>query len=290
MSPPSFARQPADSVVIPGGVAGLGTDAPLFAEDGEGPYRRKRVRTFCMGRDTVTNNAFAKFVDDTGYVTDAEQFGWSFVFWSDLRRNTGLTRGVMAQDWWRQVHGANWRDIHGPASQAGTWHPDHPVVHVSWADAAAYAKWAGGRLPSEAEWEHAARGGQEDVRYPWGEQDPDDTHFLPCNIWQGTFPDNNTAHDGWQGTAPVHSFPANAYGLFNMVGNVWEWTAEPFRIRSLKRVARARMETMRGYKLLKGGSFLCHASYCHRYRIAARIGNSPDTTTAHQGFRLVWDV
>lgn len=285
----SATSRAADTVRIPGGPGGVGTNSPLLVDDGEGPYRRTRVRAFRMGRNTVTNEDFARFVSEAGYVTDAERYGWSFVFWSDVYDDEISTRSVTGQDWWRQVHGANWRDIHGPGSQTDHWHPDHPVVHVSWHDATAFARWARGRLPTEAEWEHAARGGLGDVRYPWGEREPDDVEFLPCNIWQGSFPDRNTARDGWPRTAPVQSFTPNAFGLFNMVGNVWEWTAEPFRIRSLKRNAHERMQKMRGYKLLKGGSFLCHSSYCHRYRIAARIGNSPDTTTTHQSFRVVWN-
>lgn len=288
--PPHGATVTHDTALIPGGVSGVGTNHPLIPEDGEGPFRRTKLRSLRMGTDAVTNRAFAAFINDTGHMTDAERYGWSFVFWSDVPGGAGATQGVAGQDWWRQVHGATWRDIHGPGTAPDTWHPDHPVVHVSWNDATAYARWAGGRLPTEAEWEHAARGGQGDVRYPWGDQDPDDSAFLPCNIWQGVFPGHNTARDGWAATAPVHAYAPNAYGLYNMVGNVWEWTAEPFRIRSIKRGARARMDQMRGFKVLKGGSFLCHASYCHRYRIAARIGNSPDTTTAHQGFRVVWDI
>ena len=168
--------------------------------------------------------------------------------------------------------------------------PDHPVVHVSWRDATAYARWIGGRLPSETEWEHAARGGLGDVPFPWGEAEPNDTDHFPCNIWQGQFPKTNTGADGHLDTAPAQSFAPNGYGLFNMVGNVWEWTAEPFRIRSQKKAARQRQAQMKGYKLTKGGSFLCHQSYCYRYRIAARTGNSPDSTTTHTGFRVVWDL
>ena len=126
------------------------------------------------------------------------------------------------------------------------------------------------------------------MKFPWGDAEPDDSALFPCNIWQGRFPDRNTGADGYTGTAPARSFEPNAFGLYNMVGNVWEWTAEPFRIRSLKKRARAREDGMKGFMLLKGGSHLCHRSYCYRYRIAARSGNSPDSTTTHQGLRLVW--
>jgi len=243
-----------------------------------------------MGETTVTNAAFDDFVTATGYVTEAEHHGWSFVFWAQVPERLGPTQGVVGVEWWRRVDGANWRDINGPGTMAEAWHRDHPVVQVSWTDARAFAAWAGGRLPTEAEWEHAARGGHDDVRYPWGDAEPDYIDFQPCNIWQGQFPKENLCKDGFATTAPARSFAPNGYGLYNMVGNVWEWTADPFRIRSQKKQAKLRQAQMQGYKLSKGGSFLCHASYCWRYRIAARTGNSPDSTTTHTGFRVVWDV
>ena len=238
----------------------------------------------------MTNQEFSEFVNDANYVTEAEKFGWSFVFHTDVPSHLKEADAVPGIEWWRKVDGANWQDINGPGTKQQAWHKTHPVVQVSWHDAMAYAAWAGGRLPTEAEWEHAARGGQEDVPYPWGEAAPDDTSHFPCNIWQGQFPIEDTARDGWHGTAPARSFEPNAFGLYNMVGNVWEWTAEPFRIRSLKKGVKERLKQMKGYKLLKGGSFLCHKSYCFRYRIAARTGNSPDSATPHQGFRVVWDI
>ncbi len=251
--------------------------------------RRKKVKPFRIGQTAVTNAQFAAFVAQTGHITEAELFGWSFVFWSQVSDSVGPTEGVSDVEWWRRVEGANWCDVNGPGTQAFAWRADHPVVQVSWNDARAYASWAGGRLPTEIEWEHAARGGLGDVRYPWGGRDPDDRQFFPCNIWQGRFPHKNGNLDGYETTAPARSFEPNGYGLFNMVGNVWEWTSEPFKIRSQKKSARQRQAAMKGYKLAKGGSFLCHASYCWRYRIAARTGNSPDSTTTHTGFRVVWD-
>ncbi len=203
-------------------------------------------------------------------------------------KSLGPTLGVKDVDWWRRVDGANWRDINGPGTMDAAWDPDHPVVHVSWNDAQTYASWVGGRLPSEAEWEHAARGGLGDVRFPWGDQEPNDIDFQPCNIWQGSFPLENTAKDGFVTTAPAKYYEPNGYGLFNMVGNVWEWTSAAYRIKSLKKHVRQRLSGIKGYRLSKGGSFLCHASYCYRYRIAARSGTSPDSTTTHQGFRIVW--
>lgn len=278
------------SVEIPGGTGFVGTSTPHIAPDGEGPFRKKRLSGFRMSETAITNAQFAQFVDETGYITEAEQFGWSFVFWSQVPQELGPTEGVLDVEWWRRVDGATWRDAHGPGTDIATARPDHPVVHVSWADAKAYARWVGGRLPSETEWEHAARAGQGDVRFPWGDLEPDDTGTLPCNIWQGQFPRHNTGADGYETTAPARSFEPNGYGLYNMVGNVWEWTSEPFRTRSQRKDAKHLQAQMKGYKLMKGGSYLCHKSYCYRYRIAARTGNSPDSATTHMGFRVVWDL
>jgi formylglycine-generating enzyme required for sulfatase activity len=286
--PPEPALPKSEAVDVPGGTALVGTEAPLIAEDGEGPLRRVRLRPFRIGAATVTNAEFAAFVAATGHRSDAERYGWSFVFWAQLGAEAGPTAAVAGHEWWRKVEGAFWFQPTGPGSAAQCL-PDHPVVHVSWNDARAYAAWAGGRLPTEAEWEHAARGGRGDVRYPWGDAEPDDAEFLPCNIWQGRFPHANSAADGFAATAPARSFAPNGYGLYNMVGNVWEWSADAFRIRSLRRQAQAQMKAQQGFRIMKGGSFLCHRSYCHRYRIAARSASAPDSTTSHQGFRVVWD-
>ena len=282
-------RVAAHAVEIPGGRALVGTGRAELADDGEGPVRRVAVKPFLLGATTVTNAEFAAFVEATSHVTEAERWGWSFVFWSDVPKAAGPTEGVIGSEWWRRVDGATWRAIHGPGSEDAC-RPDHPAVHMSWNDAAAYAAWVGGRLPSEAEWEHAARGGLGDVRFPWGDEEPDDSGFFPCNIWQGRFPQANSAADGHAATAPAASFAPNGYGLYNMVGNVWEWSADEFRIRSLKKRVRERLKTMRGFRLSKGGSFLCHRSYCYRYRIAARSGISPDSSAAHQGFRVAWNL
>ncbi|MEO0484560.1 MAG: formylglycine-generating enzyme family protein [Pseudomonadota bacterium] len=280
---------PRDCVKIPGGAALMGTSKPHLPADCEGPLRKTKVKPFWMERGAVTNAQFARFVADTGFVTEAERLGWSFVFAAHVPKSIAATEGVLEAQWWRRVDGAVWSAPNGPGTQDAA-HPDHPVVQVSWSDARAYAGWAGGRLPTEAEWEHAARGGLGDVTFPWGDAAPTDTmDSYPCNIWQGRFPALNTRADGYDTTAPAVSFAPNGYRLFNMVGNVWEWTSEPFRLRSIKREIKAREKALKGYKLLKGGSFLCHASYCFRYRIAARSGNSPDSTTTHQGFRVVYD-
>lgn len=275
-----------DSVAVPGGRAIVGTDRPILPQDGEAPARKVQVKPFRMGVGAVTVAEFAAFVDATGYRTEAEDFQWSFVFHSDVGQADVLEAAVPGAPWWRGVKGATWSAPHGPGT-----HPpgdDHPVTQVSWRDAKAYAHWAGGRLPTEAEWEHAARGGLGDVPYPWGTAEPDDQSHFPCNIWQGQFPDTNTMGDGHRHTAPVTAYAPNGYGLYNMVGNVWEWTADPYKIRSIKKQAKAQMAAMKGFRVTKGGSFLCHASYCWRYRIAARTGNSPDSATPHTGFRMVW--
>ncbi len=278
-----------EPVDIPGGTALVGTKEPIIVADAEGPLRKKKVRPFRMDAEAVTNKRFAAFVEDTGYVTEAERFGNSFVFHTHLPQDFPPTQGVAGAEWWRMVDGACWRRPNGPGSEDEC-KDDHPAVQISWNDARAFADWAGGRLPTEAEWEHAARGGLGDVRFPWGDQEPNDEDYMPCNIWQGRFPHVNTGLDGYKSTAPARSFEPNGYGLFNMVGNVWEWTSEPFKIRTLRKASRQVHAGKGGYKLQKGGSFLCHISYCYRYRIAARHGNSPDTATGHQGLRLVYDA
>lgn len=289
-APAGLNRPPERAVRVPGGSVQVGTKAPVFRPDGEGPPRTVRLKPFLIDPFAVTNRWFADFVRATGHVGEAERWGWSYVFFSHLPDRGGDLERPESTPWWCKVEGASWAAPSGPGS---SWQaiPDHPVVHVSWNDAQAFAAWAGGRLPSEAEWEHAARGGLADPRYPWGDAEPDDETTLPCNIWQGRFPDRDTGADGWRGTAPVDAMPANGYGLHHMVGNVWQWCAEPFRVRSLSRHLKGRTASARaeGQRLMKGGSYLCHRSYCHRYRIAARSCSPADTTTGHVGFRLVFD-
>ena len=275
---------------IPGGRGTIGTARPEIPLDREGPERPTRLKPFLLSETAITNAEFAEFVADTGHVTDAERLGTSFVFWGTLPDSTPDTRAVHDAEWWRQVEGANWRAINGPGTESTAWHPDHPVVHVWWNDAADYAAWAGGRLPTEVEWEHAARGGLAKARYPWGDAEPDDTAFQPCNIWQGTFPIRNTRADGYAATAPARSFAPNGYGLYNMCSNTWEWIADRFTVASMKKEVQARARALKDFRVLKGGSYLCHRSYCYRYRIAARSSNTPDTSTSHQGFRVAWDV
>ena len=287
--PLSFGADPDHNIItIPGGVGYVGTNKPVHVHDEEAPFRDRPIKSFMIDECAVTNARFAEFVDATGYKTEAEQLNNSFVFYGLLNDETDDGNAVAAAPWWRMTAGACWYYPAGPDSDVSAI-ADHPVVHVSWHDAMAFAQWAGGRLPTEAEWEHAARGGLGDVSYPWGDKEPDDNQFLPCNIWQGYFPESNSNADGYYGTAPAKSFEANGYGLFNMVGNVWEWTAQSFKVRSLKKIIRQTHHDKRGFKVCKGGSYLCHASYCHRYRIAARTATSPDSSTGHTGFRLVYD-
>ena len=275
-----------------GGEFLMGTDDGVgYLADGEGPARRVRVNAFAIDPCAVTNAQFRAFVKATGYQTDAERFGWSFVF--HLLLPPRLARldlpRPLAAPWWRRVEGADWSRPEGPGSGIEK-RLDHPVVHVSWNDAQAYCAWAGCRLPTEAEWEYAARGGLEGARYPWGDDlVPDGQHR--CNIWQGVFPMKNTAEDGYVGTAPAKSFPPNGYGLYNMVGNVWEWCADWFSPRyHVKGPRNNPTGPPHGTaRVMRGGSYLCHASYCNRYRVAARSSNTPDSSTGNLGFRCVRD-
>lgn len=257
----------------------MGTDTPILPHDGEGPVRRLRVKAFEIDPYAVTNEWFARFVAQTAYRTDAERFGWSFVFHQFAARSP-RSETVDGSEWWVRVEGATWRTPFGPRSTLdGLSH--HPVVHVSRRDAQAFADWAGGRLPAEAEWEAAAQGTMRCARYPWGDREPDDESFFPLNIWQGTFPTRNTAGDGFSATAPVDAFAPNSIGLHNMCGNVWEWTAD--------NSGGGNGPAGGNRALLKGGSYLCHRSYCWRYRIAARIMVEEATSTGHIGMRLAFD-
>jgi formylglycine-generating enzyme len=273
-----------------GGRSYLGTWRPEIPQDGEGPRRQVRLASFAADTCLVTNARFSAFVAATGYTTEAEQFGWGLVFRGLLAKPDRLPLSNSATPWWVKVDGACWHAPEGPESELDG-REQHPVTHVSWSDARAFAAWCGGRLPTEAEWEHAARGGLEDPRFPWGDREPDETSFFPCNIWQGQFPQSNRCADGWYGTSPVAAFSPNGAGMYDMVGNVWEWTTEPFLVRSAAKAARERNARARAerQKVMKGGSFLCHASYCYRYRIAARSGVASDSGACNTGFRIFYE-
>lgn len=283
----------------------------------EAPLRRVRIASFWIDRAPVTNRAFAEFVDTTGYVTLAEiapdpsdypgmspemAHPGSLVF----HKTAGPVPMNEVAHWWRFTFGACWRDPYGPGSSLDElW--DHPVVHIAWADADAYASWAGKALPTEAEWEYAARGGIDGLDYAWGDELAPDGAML-ANYWQGRFPFANQCLDGWERTSPVGIFPPNGYGLHDMIGNTWEWTqdwwSEPKAIKNPARRGCCAIDNPRGgrlresfdlsqpsvkigRKVLKGGSHLCAENYCQRYRPAARHPEMIDTSTSHIGFRCV---
>jgi formylglycine-generating enzyme len=277
-------------VKLAGGAFVMGSDdAFAYPQDGEDP-REVEVDPFWIDACAVSNGRFDEFVGATGYVSEAERFGWSFVFGGLLPDDFPPTRGVAAAPWWRQVEGADWRHPEGPRSEIEA-RLDHPVLHVSFNDALAYCSWSGKRLPTEAEWELAARGGLETKVFPWGDElEPGNEHRM--NVWQGTFPSENAGDDGYIGTCPVDAFEPNGYGLYNVTGNVWEWIADwfdpRFRLRDRRHNPLGPPEGTS--KLQKGGSYLCHASYCRRYRIAARQGNTPDSSAGNVGFRCAADI
>jgi formylglycine-generating enzyme len=277
-------------VALAGGVFVIGSaDQWTYPGDGETP-REVEVSAFTIDQCAVSNRQFAEFVAVTGYVTQAERFGWSFVFGGLLPDDFPATRAAAAAPWWRQVFGADWGHPEGPQSTVDD-RSDHPVVHVSFNDALRYCAWAGKRLPTEAEWEFAARGGLPRATFPWGDElEPSGEHRM--NVWQGRFPNENTLADGYFGTCPVDAFAPNGYSLFNATGNVWEWTADWFDPAFR---ARDRRENQAGpatgtSKVQKGGSYLCHESYCRRYRVAARQGNEPDSSAGNLGFRCAADT
>ena len=279
-------------VWIPGGEYSMGAADDEGLPD-ESPARNVHVKGFWMDVTEVTNAQFKKFVDATGYVTTAEKN----VIWDELKKQlpagtpkphdsllkasslvfTPPAHAVPLDDvsqWWSWKRGANWKHPQGPESSING-KEDHPVVHISWFDAIAYCKWAGKRLPTEAEWEFAARGGKKQQKYPWGNEDPS-VGKPKANTWQGDFPYQNTNADGYYASAPVHSYAPNSYGLYDMAGNVWEWCNDWYENSELK--------------VVRGGSFMCNASYCKGYRVSARMKTSPDTGLEHTGFRCVKDA
>ena len=310
-------KAPPGMAWIPEGTFLMGTnDKESFPN--ERPAHLVQVQGFWMDEHDVTNAEFSKFVEATGYVTTAERK----IDWEDLKKavapntpkpdDNALAPGSLVftptagpvplndlSAWWRWVRGTNWRHPEGPESSIKG-RENHPVVQVSWYDAVAYAQWAGKRLPTEAEWEFAARGGLESKRYVWGDEFKPGGKYM-ANTWQGLFPVRDSAEDGFAGTSPVSSFPANGYGLYDMAGNVWQWCSDWYRIdtnieAASKNVCRDPRGPTESYDpddpyspkhVVKGGSFLCNPDYCESYRPSARRGTPPDTGSSHTGFRCV---
>jgi len=290
-----------DMRLIEGGTYRMGSDND-YPE--EAPARQVSVGSFWIDVVPVTNDAFAEFVAATGHVTLAERIpdaaDYPGTDQAQLRAGSSVftppTRYPIAPDpmlWWSYVPGADWRHPYGPDSSiVGL--GDHPVVHVAYDDARAYAEWASKRLPSETEWEFAARGGLDGAAFAWGDELAPKGRML-ANFWQGPFPKENLCLDGFERTSPVKSFPANGYGLYDMIGNVWEWTSDLYEVPARPGNGccapkpegnSERFPT----KVIKGGSHLCAENYCRRYRPAARYPQTVDTTTSHMGFRCVRDA
>ncbi|MEM9885542.1 MAG: formylglycine-generating enzyme family protein [Bacteroidota bacterium] len=306
-------------VLIPGAAFQMGGDNEQARPD-EFPKHAVRVDSFWIDETEVTNRQFQVFVEATGYVTVAERP----IDWEEMKKelppNTPkppdsiLQPGALVfvptqtpvslQDysqWWSWTIGANWRHPEGPNSSIKD-KLDHPVVQIAWEDAVAYADWAGKRLPTEAEWEWAARGGTEGNIYPWGDENINEG-ATRANFWQGLFPYQNTEQDGYFGTAPVKTFLPNAYGLYDMAGNVWEWCSDWYRNDYYQDVVSSVQQNPSGpsrsfdpnepytpKRVTRGGSFLCNDDYCSGYRVASRMSSSPDTGLNHTGFRCVLDV
>ncbi len=267
-APIKAAATPSDMAHIPGGTFAMGTD------DGfpfEGPVHTVTIKPFLLDKHEVTVAAFGRFVKSTGYKTEAEKFGWGGVFDPPLGT-------------WTKGDGADWRYPDGPQRPAAR--ADEPVTQVSYADAAAYARWAGKRLPTEAEWEFAARGGSKNALFPWG-SDLEPGGKPVANWWQGTFPDKNTVKDGYLRRAPVGRFVPNGYGLRDMGGNVWEWCSDWYDPDYYARSPKANPPgpTQGQERVIRGGSWMCSLNYCRGFRVAARSQSAPDSGLNNLGFR-----
>jgi formylglycine-generating enzyme len=277
-------------VRLDGGPFLMGTESNEgFPADGEGPVRKVTVDAFYIDSHPVSNEQFREFVRATGYQTESERFGWSFVFHKHVPQEL-VSQRALGTEWWCKIDGSNWSRPEGLDSTIDS-RLEHPAVHISWNDAAEYAEWAGKRLPTEAEWEYASRGGLEQKTYPWGDElTPDGKHR--CNIWQGEFPHVDTGEDGFTSVGPAAAFPPNGYGLFGITGNAWEWCSDWFD--PAYHVTATRTNPIGppegSAKVMKGGSYLCHRSYCNRYRVAARTSNTPESATTNISFRCVRDL
>ena len=281
-------------IQVDAGSFNMGYEGPdSFPGDGEGPKRKVELDSFYLDQTTVTNLQFSKFIEETDYITDSERFGWAYVFVGQLKksivRKLDQSKSVKGLQWWVGIEGANWKKPEGPGSTIKS-RMHHPVVSVSWNDALAYANWANKRLPTEAEWEYATRwNNDQSGKFPWGDNlTPGGKHR--CNVWQGVFPNNNKCEDGYLWTAPAKSFQRYNNGFYNLIGNVWEWCDDWFSNKwHIENSQKARINptgpNCGSEKVMKGGSFLCHDSYCNRYRIGARTSNTPDSATTNLGFR-----
>ncbi|KAI5749593.1 hypothetical protein M8J76_008612 [Diaphorina citri] len=278
-----------DMVLLPGDTFRMGTNKPILIKDGEFPSRNVTLDAFYLDQHEVSNTQFQEFVSATGYVTEAEKFGDTFVFEPLLSEEERAKISQVRHDMKRFVKGGSW--LHPEGLDSTIEHRmNHPVVHVSWNDAVAYCTWRGARLPTEAEWEYGCRGGLENRLFPWGNNlTPRGEHR--ANVWQGEFPTNNTAADGYLSTAPVMSYKENKFGLYNMVGNVWEWTADWWNVHHHPAPSyNPKGPTTGTDKVKKGGSYLCNEQYCYRHRCAARSQNTPDSSAGNLGFRCAADV
>ncbi|WP_258104169.1 formylglycine-generating enzyme family protein [Marinoscillum sp. MHG1-6] len=311
---------PEGMVLIPTGNFQMGGKSDQAYKD-EFPRHGVTVSSFYMDQTEVTNAQFQKFVEETGYKTVAEKD----IDWEEMKKqlpegtpkpaDSVLAAGslVFAQtnepvdlndysQWWKWTTGADWQHPEGPGSSIED-RMNHPVVHIAWEDAKSYAKWAGKRLPTEAEWEWASMGGMDDVKYPWGNE-PVEQAYEKANFWQGKFPYQNYALDGFERSSPVKSFPANGYGLYDMAGNVWEWCEDKYDVNLYQQYAdKGAVEDPSGSAsyydprepyspkhVIRGGSFLCNDSYCSGYRVARRMSSSKDSGFNHTGFRCVKDL
>lgn len=277
---------------VEGGVFLMGNSKPLIIADGEAPQRKVTVDSFYMDVHEVSNAEYELFVNSTGYKTEAEGFGNSFVLESLISEKVkeDITQAVAAAPWWLPVDGSDWRHPLGPDTGIKDI-MDHPVLHVSWNDAVVYCEWAGKRLPTEAEWEYTCRAGKDDRLFPWGNKEtPKGEHRM--NIWQGAFPEENSKEDGYHATCPVTALPEqNKYGVKNLIGNAWEWVSDWWEVHHTTTPKDNPRGPSKGVdKVKKGGSYMCIKEHCYRYRCGARSQNTPDSSASNLGFRCAGDV